>query len=75
MPVTHRLDFKEALSTLQRLKQETEGDPQVPTYSYRNQQWAQSSSLLHGGIGKVHGGLLILMEVTMEMHQGTDRTG
>ena len=25
--------------------------------------------LLHGGIGKVHGGLLILMKVTMEMNQ------
>ena len=25
--------------------------------------------LLHGGIGKVHGGLLILLKVTMEMHQ------
>ena len=44
MPVTHRPDFKQALSTLQRLKQEAEGDPQVPTYSDRNQQWAQSSS-------------------------------
>ena len=32
------------LSTLQRLKQKAEGDPQVPTYFYRNQQWAQSSS-------------------------------
>ena len=44
MPATHRPDFKQALSTLQRLKQETEGDSQVPTYSNRNQQWAQSSS-------------------------------
>ena len=25
--------------------------------------------LIHGGIGKVHGGLLILVKVTMEMHQ------
>ena len=68
MPVTHRLDFKQALSTLQRLKQETEGDPQVPTYSHRYQQWAQSSSSTWW-IGKVHGGLLVLMEVTMERHQ------
>ena len=44
VPVTHRPDFKQALSTLQRLKQETEGDSQVPTYSNRNQQLAQSSS-------------------------------
>ena len=43
-PLTHRPDFKQALSILQRLKQEAEGDPQVPTYSNRNQQWAQSSS-------------------------------
>ena len=44
MPVTHRPEFKQALSTLQRLKLKAEGDPQVPTYSNRNQQWAQSSS-------------------------------
>ena len=34
----------QALSTLHRLQREAEGDPQVPTYSERNQQWAQSSS-------------------------------
>ena len=44
MPVTHRPDFKQALSTLQRLKQEAGGDPQLPTYSDKNQHWAQSSS-------------------------------
>ena len=44
MPLTHRLDFKQALSTLHRLQQEAEGDPQVPTYPNRNQQWAPSSS-------------------------------
>ena len=44
MPLTHRPDFKQALSTLHRLHQEAEGDPQVPTYPNRNQQWAQSSS-------------------------------
>ena len=43
-PVTHRPDFKQALSTLQQLKQKAEGASQVPTYSHRNQQWAQSSS-------------------------------
>ena len=31
--------------------------------------------LLHGGIGKVHGGLLILMKVTMEMHQVLNERG
>ena len=44
MPLTHRPDFKQALSTLHRLQQEAEGDPQVPTYPNRNQQWAQSFS-------------------------------
>ena len=37
MPVEHRPDFKQALSTLQQLKQKEEG-------ARRNQQWAQSSS-------------------------------
>ena len=40
----------------------------MPTYSHRNQQWAQSSSS-STWFGKVHGGLLILMKVTMEMTQ------
>ena len=44
MPVTHRPDFKQALSTLQQLKQKAEGNSQVPTYSNRNHQWAPSSS-------------------------------
>ena len=44
VPVTHRPDFKQALSTLQRLKQEAEGDPQVPTYSYKHKQWEARSS-------------------------------
>ena len=44
MPVTHRPDFKQALSTLQQKKQKAEGASQVPTYSNRNQQLAQSSS-------------------------------
>ena len=42
--LTHRPDFKQALSTLHRLQREAEEDPQVPTYSNRSQQWAQSSS-------------------------------
>ena len=56
MPVTHRPDFKQALSTLQQLKQKEEGA-------------LQTFLLLHGGVGKVHGGLLIFLLVTMEMHQ------
>ena len=42
--LSQRPDFKQALSTLHRLQREAEGDPQVPTYSDRSQQWAQSSS-------------------------------
>ena len=37
VPVERRPDFKQALSTLQQLKQKEEG-------AQRNQQWAQSSS-------------------------------
>ena len=37
VPVEHRLGFKQAVSTLQQLKQKEEG-------AHRNQQWAQSSS-------------------------------
>ena len=44
MPVEHRPDFKQALSTLQQLKQKEEGSLQTSTNSRRNQQWAQSSS-------------------------------
>ena len=68
VPVEHRPVFKQALSTLQQLKQKEEGTLQTSTNSRRNQQWAQIL-LLHGGVGKVHGGLLIPMKVTMEMNQ------
>ena len=45
MPLRHRPDFKQALSTLQRLQQEAREEPQVPTYSNKHKQWeAQSSS-------------------------------
>ena len=44
VPVEHRTDFKQALSTLQQLKQKEEGALQTSTNSRRNQQWAQSSS-------------------------------
>ena len=39
MPLKHRPDFNQALSTLQRLQQEAREEPQVPTYSYKHQQW------------------------------------
>ena len=44
VPGEHRPDFKQALSTLQQLKQKEEGALQTSTNSRRNQQWAQSSS-------------------------------
>ena len=47
MPLRHRPDFKQALSTLQRLQQEAGEEPHVPTYSYKhtnNGSWHSSSS-------------------------------
>ena len=46
MPLRHRSDFKQALSTLQRLQQEAGEEPHVPSYSHKHKQWqlAQSSS-------------------------------
>ena len=61
VPLQGRSDFKQALSTLQQLKEKEEE-------AQRNQRWAQSSSL-HGGVGKDLGGLLIPMKVTMKMNQ------
>ena len=69
MRTTHRSDFKKALSTLQQLKQKEEGASQAPTYSTLTEINNGQKVLLHGGIGKVHGGLLVPMEVTMEMNQ------
>ena len=44
MSLRHRLDFKQALSTLQRLQQEAGEEPQVPSFSFKNQQWEARSS-------------------------------
>ena len=46
MPVRHISDFKQLLSTLQRLQQEAGEEPHVPTYSNKHKQWLllQSSS-------------------------------
>ena len=38
MPLRNRSDFKQALSTLERLQQEAGEEPQVPTYSYKHKQ-------------------------------------
>ena len=46
LPLRKRSDFKQALSSLQRLQQEAGEEPHVPAYSYKHKQWklAQSSS-------------------------------
>ena len=44
MPLRHRSDFKQALSTLQRLQQEAGEEPHVPNYSYKHEQWEARSS-------------------------------
>ena len=59
MPLRHRSDFKQALSTLQRLQQEAGEEPHVPTYFLTSTNNGRHKvHLLHGGIGKVPGGLL-----------------
>ena len=59
MPIRHRSDFKQALSTLRQLKQKEEE-------AQRNQR--HKVILLLGGAGKEHGGLLIPTKVTMETY-------
>ena len=50
-PLRNRSDFKQALSTLDRLHQEAGEEPYAPTYSYKHKQWqlAQSSESQGGG--------------------------
>ena len=60
MPVERRLDFKQALSILQQLKKKKE--------LRQIDNWHRVL-LLHGGVGKVHGGLLVPLKVTMEINQ------
>ena len=38
-PLRKRSDFKQALSTLQRLQQEAGEEPHVPTYSHKQRCW------------------------------------
>ena len=46
LPLRNRSDFKQTLSTLERLQKEAGEEPYVPTHSYKHKQWqlAQSSS-------------------------------
>ena len=68
LPLRNRSDFKQALSTLERLQQEAGEEPYVPTYSYKhdNGSWHRVH-LLHGGIGKIPGGLLKNQKVKEEV--------
>ena len=43
-PLRKRSDFKQALSTLERLQQQAGEEPFVPTYSYKHKQWQSASS-------------------------------
>ena len=60
VPVEHRPDFKQALSTLQKKRPRTLAEIN---------NGHRVLLLLHGGVGKVHGGLLFPIKVTMEMNQ------
>ena len=77
MPVERRPDFKQALSTLQQLKQKEEGTLQTSTNSRRNQQWAQSSSSSSSSWWSWQGSWWT--PYSYESHDGdepsTDRTG
>ena len=76
MPLRHRSDFKQALSTLQRLQQEAGEEPHVSTYSYKHKQGqlAQSSSSTWW-IGKILGGLLTIQKVKKETSQVLNERG
>ena len=62
MPVQRRSDFTQALSTLQQLKKKKKKKLNETNDGHK-------VLLLHGGVGKVLGGLLIPMKVTMELNQ------
>ena len=57
----HRPDFKQAMSTLQHLKQKKKELAEI-------NNGHRVLLLLHSGVGKVLGGLLVPMKVTMEMN-------
>ena len=70
MPLRHRPDFKQALSTLERLQQEAREEPQVPLLTLTNTNNGRHAvHLLHGEIGTILGGLLVIPKVKKEMHQ------
>ena len=68
LPLRKRSDFKQALSTLERLHQEAGEEPFVLTYSYKHKKWefVHRVHLLRGGNGKIPGGLLNIQKVKEE---------
>ena len=70
MPLRHRSDFKQALSTLERLHQEAGEEPLCPLIpTGTNNGSRHRVRPQHGGIGKVPGGLLKLQKVKKEVSQ------
>ena len=67
MPLTQRPDFKHCLLCIDCNKKQKETHKCPLTLTEINNRHRVLP--LHGGIGKVHGGLLIHQKVTTEMHQ------
>ena len=74
MPLRIRSDFKQALSTLQRLQQEKNHTCLLTLTSTNNCSWHRVH-LPHGGIGKVPGGLLTIQKVKEEVSQVLSERG
>ena len=67
IPLRNRPDFKQALSTLERLQKEAgENHMCLLTLTSTNNGSWHRVHLLHGGIGKIPGGLLTIQEVKEE---------
>ena len=66
LPLRKRSDFKQALCTLERSHQEAGEEPFVPTYSYKHKRNRHRVRSLHGGSGKIPGGLLKIQKVKEE---------
>ena len=77
LPLRKRSDFKQAVSTLERLHQEDGGEQFATTPYWKNQQWksASSSSSTYGGNGKTPGGLLKNQKVKEEASKVLGKNG
>ena len=81
MPLRNRSDFKQALSTLERLQQEAGEEPHRAYLLLQAQTMAVGTEFifLHGGIGKIPGGLLKIQKVKEEasksLEKWTEATG